>query len=104
MNFNEYQEKLMAYRMPSADATYALLGLAGEAGEVCSLAAKGIRDGYNYDSLKAALKKELGDVLWFVAAVAESYDLTLDEVALANYEKITSRFERGVIGGSGDNR
>ena len=104
MNFDEYQRKLMAYRMPSADETYALLGLAGEAGEVCSLVAKGIRDGYNILELQASMKKELGDVLWFVAAIAESYNLSLNEIAQANYEKIASRFERGVLGGSGDDR
>lgn len=104
MGFNEYQRKLMEYRLPSADETYALLGLAGEAGEVCSLAAKGIRDGYNILELQASLKKELGDVLWCVAAIAESYNLSLNEIAQANFEKIVSRFERGVLGGSGDNR
>jgi len=48
--------------------------------------------------------KELGDILWYVAAIAREFGTTLDEVARINIEKLTSRKERGTIGGSGDNR
>jgi len=48
MELNEYQKQAMAYRLPTANNTYALLNLAGEAGEVLSLAAKFIRDGHMF--------------------------------------------------------
>ena len=51
-----------------------------------------------------AIKKELGDVLWYVAMVARELDLSLEDVAQANLDKLASRKERGVLSGNGDNR
>lgn len=105
MNFNEYQESVLAFRLPRADPMYAVLGLAGEAGEVCGAVAKGIRDGIlDEDAFGDNLMKELGDVLWFIAAIADDLNLTLEQVAQCNYDKLASRAERGALGGSGDNR
>ena len=53
---------------------------------------------------KTALKKELGDVLWYLAQIATELDLSLSEVAHANILKLLSRRKRGVIGGEGDER
>lgn len=50
------------------------------------------------------LIKEVGDVLWYVAAVARELDLTLSEVAHRGLAKIADRTERGTLGGSGDDR
>lgn len=107
MNFNEYQKEAMKVRLLKADTIYAVMGLAEEAGEVAGKFAKFRRDsnfGASTADLREAVKKELGDVLWMMAAVAYDMDLKLEEIAEANIAKLNSRKERGVLGGSGDNR
>lgn len=103
MTFNDYQAaaKKTAIYPEQHRVIYPALGLAGEAGEVAEKVKKWIRDG-NLDP--DAVKKELGDVLWYVAAVASDLGLTLDDVASANVQKLESRAARGTLGGSGDNR
>jgi NTP pyrophosphatase (non-canonical NTP hydrolase) len=85
---------------------YPALGLAGEAGEVAEHAKKAIRDdaGTVSDERRAAMAKELGDVLWYVAQLASELELDLDEIAAQNLEKLLSRQRRGVLSGSGDDR
>jgi hypothetical protein len=56
------------------------------------------------DGAKLAIAKELGDVLWYLGQASREVGYTLDQVALMNLEKLTSRKERGVLHGSGDNR
>src|SRR5271163_3014947 len=82
---------------------YPALGLAGEAGEVAEHAKKVLRDddGSITDERRAAMSKELGDVLWYVAQLASELELDLDEVAAENLEKLFSRQRRGVLSGSG---
>lgn len=100
--FDDYQAQAMDKRLPSADQTYALLGLAGEVGELYSYVAKAIRDDYELDM--ALVKKELGDILWFLAAIGNDLDMSLSDIATANIEKLSRRKEAGTITGSGDNR
>jgi NTP pyrophosphatase (non-canonical NTP hydrolase) len=85
---------------------YPALGLAGEAGEVAEHAKKAIRDdaGAVSDERRAAMAKELGDVLWYVAQLASELELDLDGIAAQNLEKLLSRQRRGVLSGSGDER
>jgi len=101
---DNYQKQAMAFRTETADEAYALLNLAAEAGEVLGKVAKHIRDGGDEESLRQNIKKELGDVMWMVAAVAADFDLTLSEICTHNIEKLNSRKDRNVITGSGDNR
>lgn len=104
MNLREYQELAERLALPTAlNDQYLSLGLAGEAGEVASLFAKAVRDS-NGQVNRDNLKKELGDVLWFVAVLAKQYKLDLQDVAINNINKLRSRQERGVLGGSGDDR
>jgi NTP pyrophosphatase (non-canonical NTP hydrolase) len=102
MQFNEYQKEASSFALASArmDA-YLFPGLVGEVGELCSLYAKGIRDGQSDPS---QFPKELGDILWFVALLAESRGYTLEYIAKTNIEKLASRKARNTIGGSGDDR
>ena len=103
MQLSEYQNQAMSYRLQSANKEYALLGLAGEVGELYSLVAKSIRDSNRMFSV-TAVKKELGDILWFVAAIATDYGFGLDEIAQVNLDKLSSRQERNKLQGSGDER
>ena len=85
---------------------YPTLGLANEAGELAGKVKKIFRDkgGRISPEDREALKHELGDVLWYLAQIATELDLSLDEVAAANLEKLFSRLERGQIPGEGDTR
>lgn len=108
MNLNEYQEKAMNTLLPTADnPDYMLFGLVGEVGEIASCIAKDIRDNpedINFELFEQHLRKELGDVLWFVAGVCHVYGWNLEDVAQLNIDKLTARQKRGTISGSGDNR
>lgn len=109
MEFSEY-EKLAAttalYPDRGNNIGYATLGLVGEAGEIANAVKKIGRDdgGMITEERRAQMKAELGDVLWYCACVAYEAGFTLDEAAEVNIEKLKSRMERGVLGGSGDNR
>ncbi len=85
---------------------YPTLGLANEAGEVAGKVKKIFRDkgGEISEADRQALKQELGDVLWYLAQICTELNLTLEEVAEANLEKLFSRLERNQIRGDGDNR
>lgn len=100
---NDYQAKALSFRMESANEQYAVENLAGEVGELFSLRAKAIRDGRKPD-YEQNIKKELGDILWSVAAVAADNGFTLADIANGNIFKLESRSARNVLGGSGDNR
>jgi NTP pyrophosphatase (non-canonical NTP hydrolase) len=85
---------------------YPTMGLVNEAGEVAGKVKKIFRDhgGEIGEEDRQALKKELGDVLWYLTQICTELDLTLQEVAEVNLEKLFSRLERGQIGGDGDER
>lgn len=105
-----YEEKAMEYRLPTADEIYARENLAGEVGELLSLFAKARRDNPTGFTVKAgeqfrtAVKKELGDVLWCLAAICQDNNTSLEEIALMNLVKLRDRAQAGTIQGSGDNR
>lgn len=111
MTFGDYQRlaaqtALYPGRDDQAVAPYPALGLAGEAGEVSEQVKKILRDddGRVTDARRETLEKELGDVLWYVAALCDELDLNMAAVARRNIEKLTDRRERGVITGDGDDR
>jgi NTP pyrophosphatase (non-canonical NTP hydrolase) len=108
MDLAEYQQLSRRTAEYPRDAwlAYPALGLAGEAGEVAEHAKKAIRDDHGTitHERRAAMSKELGDVLWYVAQLASELDLELEEIAQANLNKLLSRQQRGVLSGSGDDR
>lgn len=79
---------------------YLTLGLVSEAGEVAGKVKKHIRDRASLDALTA----ELGDVLWYVAVLADYLGSDLSDVANANLTKLRDRQSRGALGGDGDDR
>ena len=85
---------------------YPFLGLSGEVGEVSEKIKKLIRDkgGIVDEDFLKSLEKELGDVLWYLNAIAKDFGLNLSYIASKNIEKLQDRKSRGTIQGSGDNR
>lgn len=85
---------------------YPALGLAGEVGEFCNKLKKVMRDnkGEITDEFLDFAKGEIGDILWYVAAVCSELSLDMNQIATDNINKLSSRKERGVLKGSGDNR
>lgn len=69
------------------------LGLAGEAGEAADLVKKYLFHGHPLDRDK--IKKELGDVLWYVATMASTLGLQLEDVAQGNLDKLRARYPEG---------
>ena len=109
MDFNEYQKEARTtaeYPNKGCNPYYPAMGLGGEAGEVLELTKKLMRDcgGVMDDERKEKVKKELGDVLWYIAACASEWCLDLQDIAETNINKLKSRQERDKIQGDGDNR
>ena len=102
MTFDEYQKIARSTAVYPKDykVIYPTLGLCGEAGEVAEKVKKYIRDG----TPMLGVGLELGDVLWYISALADGLGVTLEEIAQANVDKLRSRMKRKKINGSGDNR
>jgi len=109
MTFNEYQIKSKeTAKFPDKENIFifATLGMMGEAGEVSEKIKKVWRDKnkvFNEED-REEIKKELGDVLWYMSQLASEIGIELDDVATNNINKTQSRIARNVLHGSGDNR
>ena len=80
---------------------YPALGLAGEAGEVANKVKKILRDGtFN----REAIADEVGDCLWYIAALCRDLNVNMADLAKNNLQKLEDRKRRGKIAGSGDKR
>lgn len=129
MNFNDYQKKatvtaifnkdyevmivpkkedgsLDMSRGQLAPWVYPALGLGNEPGEVLGKLKKVIRDsqGVITPDIRAKLQAELGDCLWYLAVLAQHLNISLEDCAIDNIEKLSGRMERGTLKGSGDVR
>lgn len=125
MTIKEYQtiiEKTAIYPK-NIGIAYCALGLTGEAGEVAEKIKKLYRDKQhliNYIQrgeepsdvnkflqmvqLIEGIKKELGDVIWYVTALANEFGISLEDIMESNYNKLIKRKETNTLHGSGDNR
>lgn len=110
MTLEEYQQRALTTVISSddefKDLLHWVLGINGEAGEVAEKIKKIIRDknGEVSDEDKTELAKEIGDVLWYLAVLAHHLGFSFDDIAQQNLDKLKSRKQRGVLGGTGDNR
>jgi len=107
-DFNSYQRSAAktAIYPHEHKILYPALGLAGEAGEVANKVKKLVRDGPENrpEDWREQIASEIGDVLWYCAALATDLNLTLGMIAGQNEAKLHKRKEAGTIGGSGDTR
>lgn len=109
LTFHEYEDRAKStalYPDRGHNLYYPTLGLSGESGEVAEKIKKIYRDekGTLTPERRAEIAKELGDVLWYVAALCHEIGVTMEDVARGNLIKLSSRKTRGVINGSGDER
>lgn len=93
-DWEQYQELAMKLATERCyDLNNAALGLTGEAGEVAEIVKKHLYQGHALD--KERVKKELGDILWYITLASEMMDTTLKEVAMLNIEKLQKRYPDG---------
>ena len=110
LDFKTYQEGAMRTAVypqrGEGNWTYPALGLAGETGEICEKLKKALRDdgGRVTPERLHDLSRELGDVLWYMAALCTELRLDLQEVAEQNLAKLRARQESGRLHGDGDHR
>lgn len=109
MDLNNYQKAALRTASPKDkkdEVFHLVLGLCGESGEVAEKIKKIVRDhGSDFSKLDTdELTKELGDVLWYIAVLADHFNISLDDVATKNVAKLADRQKRDLIKGSGDNR
>lgn len=109
MQFQEYAElakRTAAYPNIGKNITYPTLGLVGEAGEVAEKVKKMFRDdnGMMTDERRQAIVKELGDVLWYMCAIANELNIPFEDIPKMNIAKLAARVERRTIHGDGDDR
>lgn len=89
----DHYQQLACRTMGDASLAVLALGVAGEAGEVADIVKKVVGHGHELDRDK--LRKELGDVLWYVATLSRALELDLSDVAGANIEKLLARYPDG---------
>jgi NTP pyrophosphatase (non-canonical NTP hydrolase) len=112
MDFNEYQEFTHSTAIYPESGTGSAIALAyvglglGESGEIQGKIKKILRDDGSQltDEKREALAAEAGDLLYYLARLGVELGVDLYTIAQGNVDKLTSRKDRGVIGGSGDNR
>ena len=106
MNFNEYQKlaRSTAVYPEEHKVVYPALGLCGEAGEVADKIKKTIRGDSSLDEVTGSIADELGDVLWYLAILADDLGVPLEDIAYWNVDKLRRRMKSNKIKGDGDNR
>lgn len=106
-DYQEFTESTVVYstRTELDALTYCGLGLAGEAGETADKIKKILRGDKPFnDEAREAIAFELGDVLYYLTRIGVTIGYNLEQIAHMNENKLTSRKERGMLKGDGDNR
>jgi len=89
---NPSDAEISARKVPKSHEVIPMLGLVGEVGALLSEYKKLLRDGKIHRNFREEVAEELGDVLWYLANVADKFDLDLEEVAAANLKKVRARW------------
>jgi NTP pyrophosphatase (non-canonical NTP hydrolase) len=97
LSLNEYQRRaILTDVLPKTgseeDLVLPLLGIVGEVGGLASEWKKRNRDGTGYRAFGESVREELGDALWYIAALASRVDLSLGEIAQSNLDKAVGEF------------
>jgi NTP pyrophosphatase (non-canonical NTP hydrolase) len=96
VELNRYQElaqRTQIAKTPGAKLENGCLGLAGEVGECCDILKKHLFQGHELD--RDHIVEELGDVMWYIAETASALNVTLEDVARYNIEKLRARYPDG---------
>jgi len=108
LGLNDYQLKALSTAVYPKDQgkEYTILGLVGEAGEVANRYKKLVRkwpedNAVLFDAYHD-LADELGDVLWYLAAVAHELGYTLEDIASMNLSKLALRQSKGTLDSRGE--
>ena len=110
MHLSDYQAKaLKTYKVnnhhsPLERLARLTLGVCGESGELAEKVKKIMRGDTEVGASYQDIEKELGDILWYVAALSFEIVTNLDRIAQINLDKLSDRDDRGMIKGSGDER
>jgi NTP pyrophosphatase (non-canonical NTP hydrolase) len=113
MTFDDYQKQAIKTNIYDPEViddlmlkTISAMGVAGEAREVLDKWKKLVvyHNGKVTTEDKDELAKEMGDVLWYLAVLADQLGISFDDVAATNLQKTQSRLKRHKIIGKGDNR
>lgn len=109
MTLNEYQLLAQSYNVVRDEnkAQHAIMGLVEEVGEIAGILKRKARGDYKPSDLPhttSSIKKELGDVFWYIADLATVYGFTLEDVARTNLDKLQTRLEQKTIHGFGSDR
>lgn len=92
LTFNDYQDQCCETLGPDANPLMMALGVGGEAGEVMEIIKKGNRPGKTVDVVH--LTEEIGDVMWYLATLADHYGIDLEVAAIENIEKLRKRYPK----------
>lgn len=106
MRLSEYQSAAMktAVFPEEVGQIYTITGLLNETGELAGAFKKFLRGDYGPEELRTRLRGEIGDVLWYLAAICEVNDLSLQNIAEDNLTKLAKRQSEGKLKGDGDKR
>ncbi len=93
MDFDIYEMMAMRTAKPMSvddDLMHAAFGLAGEAGEFCDAIKKSLV--YDRELDRENCIEELGDILWYVALACAALEVSMEDVASKNIEKLRKRY------------
>ena len=106
MDLNTYKNytKQTAFYPKKKAIEYLSLGLTSEAGEVAGVVKKMIRDNIDPAIAEPKLKKEIGDVFWYLIRLCDELDCNPEEILDLNIKKLLDRQQRNKLSGDGDDR